>query len=78
MLKWSIRLVAFVLVIVCAVWVWTAPEFDSISALLTATGGLLLTFVAPRLLSRNAQIQNLQDSAVGVQSGRDANVTIKK
>jgi hypothetical protein len=78
MLKWSVRVVASVLVILCATWVWTAPAFDSIATLLAAISGLLAAFVVPSVLSRNAQVQNLQDSAVGVQAGRDAQVSINK
>jgi uncharacterized membrane protein len=78
MLKWFIRAVAFVLVLVTALWVRKAPAYDSYASLLTAIGGLLLTFVVPKIMTHKAQTQNLADSAIGVQAGRDANVSIKK
>ena len=78
MLKWSIRIISIILVFVCGAWVKNSPTFESIVGLLSAIGGLLLSFVMDKKSSNIHQEQHVQNSSIAIQAGRDAKATIEK
>lgn len=66
-------LVSCIAVVLALVWLIQKPAFDSAVALAAALAALLSSFFLGRDRRDAAQSQNVSDSSVGVQAGRDAN-----
>lgn len=71
-----IRLAAGLGALLSAAWLIYRPAFDSSTAFAGALVLFLSTFVGtPRASSRPTQSQTVSEGAVGIQAGRDANVS---
>jgi hypothetical protein len=75
-LRLTLKITALVALLVSVAWLYSRPGFDSLAAVAAA----LVAFIAALLMKKeqtagHSQKQVVTDGAVGIQAGRDANVT---
>lgn len=69
------RLLSFVALLLSIAWVVYRPGFESIVSAAGALTALVSSFLVKKELSQQpTQAQNVSESGVGIQAGRDANV----
>jgi hypothetical protein len=78
-LRLTLKITALVALLVSVAWLYFRPGFDSLAAFTAA----LVAFIAALLMKKesagdHAQSQVVTDGAIGIQAGRDANVTNAK
>lgn len=60
--------------ILALAWVISSPDYDSAVACVAAVAALLSSFFLRRGQKSKGQAQQVSESSVGIQAGRDANV----
>ena len=75
-MRLTLKIAALVALLVSVVWLFFRPDFDSLAAVAAA----LVAFIAALLMKKettasHSQKQVVSNGAIGIQAGRDANVT---
>lgn len=75
-MRLTLKITAFLALLVSVAWLLFRPGFDS----LVAVAAAVVAFIAALLMKKesaasHSQRQTVTDGAVGIQAGRDANVT---
>ena len=78
-MRLTLKITALIALLVSVAWLFFRPGFDSLAAVAAA----LVAFIAALLMKKEStatrtQSQVVTDGAVGIQAGRDANVTNAK
>lgn len=78
-MRLTLKITAFLALLVSVAWLFFRPGFDS----LVAVAAALVAFIAALLMKKEStanhpQSQVVTDGAIGIQAGRDANVSNAK
>lgn len=78
-MRFTLKITALLALLVSVAWLFFRPGFDS----LVAVAAALVAFIAALLMkkepyAKHSQSQVVTEGAMGVQAGRDANVTNAK
>lgn len=78
-MRLTLKITAIVALLVSVAWLFARPGFDSLAAVTAA----LVAFIAALLMKKEStagesQNQVVTNGAIGIQAGRDANVTNAK
>lgn len=75
-MRLTLKITALVALLVSVAWLLFRPGFDSLAAVTAASAAFIATLLAKKeSAAPSAQRQVVRGGAVGIQAGRDANVT---
>lgn len=74
-----IKLLTVVAVLITGIWVLLRPDFDSVSAFVTALASLGAAFAIPAIRARKKSLrQKVQSGGFAIQAGRDVKIELKE
>ncbi len=74
-MRFIIKIVSFIALLICIAWLAYKPGFDSAGATATALAALLSSFFLKKDDKVTGQTQHVSENSIGIQAGRDASVT---
>lgn len=78
-MRFAAILASSLALLLALLWLINSPSFDSAVACAATLAAFLSSFFLKRVQKPKAQVQQVSESSVGIQAGRDANVRdIKK